>query len=57
MMVKEVKVNGKVYYQCEACLMYYKTHDLAQRCEDFCKKFNACNMEIILHAVKLPGVD
>lgn len=52
-MVKEIEHKGKKYYQCEACKMYYETREIAQKCEDFCNKNNACNIEIIRHAVEL----
>jgi hypothetical protein len=52
-MVKEINHKGKKYFQCEACKMYYKTKELAKKCEKHCKEKNACNIEIIKHAVKL----
>jgi len=52
-MVKEIEKNGKKYYQCEICKMYYKTIDLAQECEDFCEKYKSCSLEIIKHAVQI----
>ena len=52
-MVKEVKKGKKIYYQCEICKFYYKTRDLAQKCEKFCKDFNSCSLEITKHAVQI----
>ena len=52
-MVKEETINGKKYYQCEACDMYYETRELAQKCEDFCNKHHECNTELIKYAVQL----
>jgi len=52
-MVKEIEHKGKKYFQCEICKMYYAKKELAQKCEDFCRENNACNMEIISQAVKL----
>jgi hypothetical protein len=52
-MVKEKTINGEKYYQCEICKFYYKTKDLAQKCEDFCKKHNACSIEITRHSVQI----
>jgi len=51
-MVKEVENNGKKYYQCEACDMYYKDRKIAQECEDFCNKYKSCNTVLIKHAVQ-----
>lgn len=52
-MVKEVLKNGKKYYMCEACDMFYENRELAQKCEDFCNKYHSCSLEITKHAVKL----
>jgi len=52
-MVKEITKNGKTYYQCEICEFYYETSELAQQCEDFCRKHNSCSLEITKHAVKV----
>jgi len=45
--------KGKKYYQCEACDMYYKTRELAEKCEKHCREKNACNLEIIKYAVEI----
>jgi len=47
-MVKEK--DGK--YQCEQCLMWFHDREIAQKCEDWCKKYKSCNLEIIKQAVK-----
>ncbi len=52
-MVKEINYKGKNYFQCSICKFYYETKDLAQKCEDFCKKHNSCSLEITKHAVKI----
>ena len=39
-------------YQCKECKLYYKDKELAKKCEDFCKKYHACSLEITKHAVK-----
>jgi len=52
-MVKEIIRENTKYFRCGECGMYYKTRELAQKCEDFCGKNNACNMEIMKHAVEL----
>jgi hypothetical protein len=54
-MVKEIKHNNKTYFQCEECMMYYLDLETAKKCEDFCRKHNACNTEIISKAVQLGG--
>jgi len=52
-MVKRVEKKGETYYQCGECGFFYKDEEWAKKCEDFCKKHNACDVEIIKHAAKL----
>jgi len=52
-MVNEIEHNGKKYYQCDVCKFYYETRELAQKCEDFCNKNNACSIKLTKHAVKI----
>ena len=47
-MVKEL--NG--YYFCKKCNLKFETKALAQQCEDFCTKNNACSMELIAKSVQ-----
>ena len=51
-MVKTIKKSGKILYQCEECGFYYKTKSWAQKCENFCKKYKSCSIEITKHSVK-----
>lgn len=46
-MVKEIKC-----YICESCEMMYQNHKKACECEEFCKKNNACNIELIKHSIQ-----
>ena len=43
-MVKEI-------YVCEACSFAYKEKELAEKCEEFCKKHNSCNIEITKYSI------
>ena len=52
-MVKEVIKNNEKYYQCEICKFYYKEKKWAEKCEDFCKKYKSCSLEITKHSVKV----
>ena len=54
-MVKEVKKGGKAYYVCEECNLAYRNKELAKKCQDFCKKYKSCSIEITKHAVKTKG--
>ncbi len=51
-MVKPELYKGKNIFACEACGFGYKEKQLAQKCEDFCKKNNSCSLEITKHAIK-----
>ena len=51
-MVKQEQWNGKTVYLCEICNFAYETKELAQQCEDFCKKNNACSIEITKEAIR-----
>ena len=52
-MVKEIEKNNKKYYQCEICKFCYESRELAEKCEEFCKKYKSCSIEITKHAVQL----
>ena len=52
-MVKEEIKKDKTYLKCEECNMYYKTREIAQKCENFCKEHHACSIEITKHAVQV----
>ena len=43
---------SKKLYGCKECNMLYKEKELAEKCEDWCRKHKSCNLEIIKHAVK-----
>ena len=48
MMVK--KVNN--LYICKECCLEYKNKELAEKCQDWCKKYKSCNLAITKYAVK-----
>ncbi|MBS3105252.1 hypothetical protein J4234_03285 [Candidatus Woesearchaeota archaeon] len=47
-----MKSSGR-YYECEECKFVYKDRRTAKECENYCKKYHSCNMEITKLAVKL----
>jgi len=49
-MKKEI-IRNKEFFMCEACDMYYLDKEIAQKCEDFCNRYHACDTELIKHAV------
>jgi hypothetical protein len=50
--VREMCRHLERLYVCEVCSLAYKERVLAEKCEDFCKRHNACSIEITVHAVK-----
>ncbi len=38
-------------YTCFECGLSYKDIDLAKKCQEWCKKYDSCNLEITKHAV------
>ncbi len=52
-MVNEIIQKDKKYFQCDICKFHYKTRDWAEKCENFCKKYNSCSLDITKHSVKL----
>ncbi len=49
-MVKEIKNNSKKTYQCEECKLFYNDFIWAEKCEEWCKKYHTCNVEITKHS-------
>jgi len=52
-MVKKIEEKGEVLYQCEECGLYYREEETAQKCEDWCKEHNSCNLDIVKDAVEI----
>lgn len=44
------KING--LWVCEECGLKYKEKSWAEKCEEWCKKYKSCNLEIIKHSIK-----
>jgi len=44
------KINN--LYECEICLLKYKDKRLAKKCQEWCKKYKSCNLDITKFAVK-----
>lgn len=51
-MVKLIQKENKNYYQCEECQNIYESEELAKKCEEWCKEYKSCNLEIVKYAVK-----
>ncbi|GIU68180.1 MAG: hypothetical protein KatS3mg001_030 [Candidatus Pacearchaeota archaeon] len=52
-MVKQTTKNKIKLFQCEECGFYYKTKNLAEKCENFCRKNKSCSVEITKHAIRV----
>ena len=52
-MVKEILKSRKKYFQCNDCKLFYKSRNIAEECENWCKEHKSCNLEIIKSAVKV----
>lgn len=52
-MVRKIIINNKNAYQCGECKFKYKNKRIATKCEEYCKKYKACNSDIIKHALNI----
>lgn len=39
-------------YKCPECGFLYREEQWAKKCEDWCKKYKSCNLEITAHSIK-----
>jgi len=50
-MVKSIIKNEQNFFQCEECGFLYKTEEIAQKCENWCREHKSCNLEIIKEGI------
>ncbi len=50
-MVKETEKKDRKLYVCEECGMAYEKREWAEKCQQWCREHQSCNLEIIQHAV------
>ena len=50
-MVKVIKQKNRTLYQCPECGMKYLDKEIAKKCQAWCAKYKACNLEYIKYAV------
>ncbi|MBI4286467.1 MAG: hypothetical protein HY670_11310 [Chloroflexi bacterium] len=50
-MVKEIEKQGKTLYVCEECGLAYEDKHWAEKCQQWCKQYQSCDLEITQHAV------
>ncbi len=46
--MKEINIDR---YKCKECGLIYKDKNIAKKCEDWCRKYRSCNLEITKYAV------
>jgi predicted ATP-dependent serine protease len=51
-MVKEVQKGDKNLYRCPECGFWYDEKEWAEKCEQWCREYKSCNLEITRHAIK-----
>ena len=49
-MVKTIRQENKILYQCEECGFYYADREWGEKCEAWCREHKSCNIEITAHA-------
>ncbi|MBI5700180.1 hypothetical protein HZC35_07765 [Candidatus Saganbacteria bacterium] len=54
-MVKEIEIEGKIYYECGVCSLDYAEREWAEKCDQWCSAHQSCNLEVIGHAVGAMG--
>ena len=48
-----MKKNGETLYICEECGFDYEQKKWAEKCQEWCKQHQSCNLEINQHSVPL----
>ncbi|BCX15804.1 MAG: hypothetical protein KatS3mg098_033 [Candidatus Parcubacteria bacterium] len=43
---KSLSQNKKKLFSCPECGLRYRDKDLAKKCQQWCKKYHSCNIEI-----------
>lgn len=46
-----MKKISKKKYKCRECGLIYKDKNTAKKCEDWCRKYKSCNLEITKYAI------
>ncbi|CAE6500863.1 DUF7128 family protein [Candidatus Nitrosotenuis uzonensis] len=50
-MVKTIERENQQIHQCNECGLGYEDLETAERCENHCKTYNSCSLEITSHAI------
>jgi len=51
-MVQETNLEGQIVFKCEKCGWMYRDKSIAEKCENYCEKHRACNIEYQRFAIK-----
>jgi len=51
-MVKLMEAGNGQVFECAECGLRYRDQRIAQRCEDWCKRFDSCNLEITSNSIE-----
>jgi protein-tyrosine-phosphatase len=52
-MVNIIERSDKELYQCEECGFYYAEKEWAEKCQNWCREHQSCNLEITAHAARV----
>ncbi|MBI4452235.1 hypothetical protein HY637_02300 [Candidatus Woesearchaeota archaeon] len=52
-MATKIIKDRKLYFRCDECSFLYENKNLAEKCEEYCKKYHACSTEITKHAIDI----
>ena len=56
-MVREIKKKDKTLFICEECGLAYEQKEWAEKCQQWCRDTQSCNLEIIQYSVPLEQSD
>jgi hypothetical protein len=56
-MVHEIMKNNKPAFVCDVCDLSYRERILAERCEEYCRTYGACSLDITKHALEMQRND
>jgi len=51
-MVEKIKKDNQISFACSICKFRYKDNKTAEKCEDYCKKYKSCSLEITKLAIR-----
>jgi len=55
--VREANKKDKTLFICEECGLVYEQKEWAEKCQQWCRENQSCNLEIIQHSLQLEQSD